>query len=110
MFLFYVDQSGTGAKDNQTNFFVLTAVAIIKTYRNWVQSKEYDTGFVEQPWFGVSQFCLGLQLADYVAYLIDIKSQQLQGDNRKAEFMAGFNMLEEKIYLFTIPSTEKMTL
>lgn len=78
---------------------------LIKTYRDWVESKEYNTGFVEQPWFGVSQFCVGLQLADYVAYLINIRSQQTEGDSRKAEFLEAFNILEDKIYLFEIPPT-----
>ena len=38
MFLFYIDESGTGAKDNGTNYFVLASIAIYeKDY-----SKNYE--------------------------------------------------------------------
>lgn len=83
---------------------------LVKAYRDWVESREYETGFVEQPWFGVSQFCVGLQLADYVAYLLNLKSQYTEEDPRKAQFLEAFNILQPKINLVEIPPTTENNL
>lgn len=76
---------------------------LVKAYRDWVESREYESGFVDQPWFGVSKSSIGLQLADYVAYLFNLKSQATEGDPRKAQFMEAYNILQPKINLVEIP-------
>ncbi len=73
------------------------------SYREWVKSRKHDCNFVEQPWLGASQFYVGLQLADYVAYLISLKTQDIQKDDRNFEFLKAFDILKDKIHLVEIP-------
>ncbi|MEA5553074.1 DUF3800 domain-containing protein [Anabaena cylindrica UHCC 0172] len=76
---------------------------LVKAYREWVNSRKHDCSFIEQPWLGASQFYVGLQLADYVAYLISLKTQDIQEDDRNVEFLKAFTILQEKIRLVEIP-------
>ncbi|MBD2302624.1 DUF3800 domain-containing protein [Nostoc sp. FACHB-190] len=82
---------------------------LVKAYRDWINSQKYDCCFVEQPWFGVSQFCLGLQLADYVAYLINLSTQQIEGKSHTVECLKAFDILQSKIHLVEIPPSEIIT-
>lgn len=77
---------------------------LIKDYRQWVKSQKYNSSFVEQPWLGSSRFYVGLQLADYIAYLINLKKQQVkEGNLFKAECIKAFDILQSKIHLIEIP-------
>ncbi|MFN6003777.1 MAG: DUF3800 domain-containing protein [Dolichospermum sp.] len=76
---------------------------LVRAYREWVKSRKHDCNFVEQPWLGASQFYVGLQLADYVAYLISLKTQDIQKDDRNFGFLEAFDILKDKIHLVEIP-------
>ena len=76
---------------------------LVRAYREWVNSRKHDCNFVEQPWLGASQFYVGLQLADYVAYLISLKTQDIQKDDRNFRFLKAFDTLKDKIHLVEIP-------
>jgi hypothetical protein len=76
---------------------------VVKAYRDWFNSQKYTSSFVEQPWFGVSQFCFGLQVADYVAYLINLSTQPIEEESRKAELLEAYNILQAKIHLVKFP-------
>jgi hypothetical protein len=75
---------------------------LVKVYQDWIELQEETPCFIEKPWFGFSEFYTGLQLADYVTYLLarrvnekkEIASQKLQ---------EAFDLLESKIYLLQIP-------
>ncbi|MTJ55663.1 DUF3800 domain-containing protein [Anabaena sp. UHCC 0253] len=76
---------------------------LVKDYIEWLNSLQYDCNFVEQPWFGTSKSYVGLQLADYVAYLISLKTQNIQESHRDFAFLKAFDILQEKIHLVEIP-------
>jgi hypothetical protein len=76
---------------------------LLKSYIDWINSIKCDCNFVEQPWLGTSRFYLGLQLADYVAYLISLKTQNIQESHRNFAFLKAFEILQEKIHLVEIP-------
>ncbi|BAZ80447.1 DUF3800 domain-containing protein [Sphaerospermopsis kisseleviana CS-549] len=76
---------------------------LVRAYRGWLNSCKYDCNFIEQPWLGASGFYVGLQLADYVAYLISLKTQNIQEDNRNFAFLTAFDIIQEKIHLVEIP-------
>lgn len=77
---------------------------LVKVYEDWIELQEETPCFIEKPWFGFSEFYTGLQLADYVAYLLarrvnekkEIASQKLQ---------EAFDLLKSKIYLLQIPDS-----
>lgn len=72
---------------------------VIRTYRDWEKEQTESSRFVALPWFGFSEFYTGLQLADYVAYLIARKSKD-EGSNRtNSESVQAFKLLQPKINL-----------
>lgn len=83
---------------------------LVKAYRDWVKSKDYESGFIEQPWFGVSQFCIGLQIADYFAYLLSLRLQHIEGNAHKAQLLEAFKILQPKIQLVEIPEIKESIL
>ncbi|MBC6434575.1 DUF3800 domain-containing protein [Nostoc sp. HG1] len=75
---------------------------LIRVYRDWKSQKE-SSNFVELPLFGVSNFYTGLQIADYVVYLIDRSSKEAETARGDAELEEAFNLLEPKMQLVKIP-------
>jgi len=75
---------------------------LIRVYRDWKSQKE-SSNFVELPLFGVSNFYTGLQIADYVVYLIDRSSKESETARGNAELEEAFNLLEPKMQLVKIP-------
>jgi hypothetical protein len=65
---------------------------LLRVYRDW-KSQKKSSNFVELPWFGFSEFYTGLQLADYVVYLIDRSSKE-------AGTASGHTELEEALKFF----------
>jgi hypothetical protein len=59
--------------------------------------------FVELPWFGFSAFYAGLQLADFIAYLIDIAANEELRSERTVELRDAFAMIQGKVQLVRIP-------
>jgi hypothetical protein len=94
--ILFVDSRSTHSTGKQDD-------RLVRAYREWVKSRKHDCNFVEQPWLGASQFYVGLQLADYVAYLISLKTQNIQKDDRNFGFLEAFDILKDKIHLVEIP-------
>ncbi|MGB3263053.1 MAG: DUF3800 domain-containing protein [Microcoleus sp.] len=65
---------------------------LLRVYRDW-KSQKISSNFVELPLFGFSEFYTGLQLADYVVYLIDRYSKE-------AGTASGHNELEEAYFFW----------
>jgi hypothetical protein len=62
-----------------------------------------SSNFVELLLFGSSEFYTGLQLADYVVYLIDRNSQEAGTASGHTELEEAFHLLEPKMLLLKIP-------
>ncbi|MEG4941150.1 DUF3800 domain-containing protein [Microcoleus sp. F4-D5] len=71
-------------------------------YRDW-KSQKKSSNFMELPFFGVSDGYTGLQLADYVVYLIDRYSKKARTASGHTELEEAFHLLEPKIQLLKIP-------
>jgi hypothetical protein len=76
---------------------------LIDAYREWIASRGGRTHLVEIPWFGFSAFYAGLQLADFVAYLIDFAANEGIRARRSAELQEAFARVREKVRLVRIP-------
>jgi len=74
----------------------------IDIYRDW-KSQKKSSNFVELPFFGVSDGYTGLQLADYVVYLIARYSNEAGTASGHTELEEAFNLLEPKMQLLKIP-------
>lgn len=68
---------------------------VIDAFRLW-QSRKRTTRFVELPWFGVSHFYMGIQLADLVAYLH-------HASDSNQELAKLYQKMAHKVQLATIP-------
>jgi len=75
---------------------------LLRVYRDW-NSQKKSSNFVELPLFGFSEFYTGLQLADYVVYLIDRNSKEAGTASGNTELKEAFNLLEPKMQLLKIP-------
>ncbi|MEG4066450.1 DUF3800 domain-containing protein [Microcoleus sp. Pol11C2] len=75
---------------------------LLRVYRDW-KSQKKSSNFVELPLFGFSEFYTGLQLADYVVYLIDRSSKEAGTASGSTELEEAFNLLEPKMQLLKIP-------
>jgi hypothetical protein len=75
---------------------------LLRVYRDW-KSQKKSSNFVELPLFGFSEFYTGLQLADYVVYLIDRYSKEAGTASGPTELEEAFNLLEPKMQLLKIP-------
>jgi hypothetical protein len=103
-FLKSYNESGIILMDSRSTLH--TAVQdgrLLTTYREWVKLQEDNCNFVEEPWFGESKSYVGLQLADYVAYLINLKTQNIGENDNKFKFLEAFDILQSKIHLVEIP-------
>jgi hypothetical protein len=76
---------------------------LIDAYREWIASRGGRTHLVEIPWFGFSAFYAGLQLADFVAYLIDFAANEGIRARRSAELQEAFAKVREKVHIVRIP-------
>jgi Protein of unknown function (DUF3800) len=86
---------------------------VIKAYRDWASQQKEPHTFLQLPWFGFSEFYTGLQLADYVTYLIDRrpieedKYQMSMKDGKSSssseKFLQAYRLVEPKIRLITRP-------
>jgi hypothetical protein len=76
---------------------------LIDAYREWVASRQGRTSLVELPWFGFSAFYVGLQLADFCAYLIDFVSNEGHSLRGQSELADAYSKMERKVELLRIP-------
>ena len=63
---------------------------VVDGYRDWVASRHGQTKLIELPWFGFSSFYVGLQMADFTAYLIDFVSNDAVSDRGREELEKAF--------------------
>ncbi|MDB9514073.1 DUF3800 domain-containing protein [Kamptonema animale CS-326] len=75
---------------------------LLRVYKNWKSQKE-SSNFVELPLFGFSEFYTGLQLADYVVYLIDRSSKEAGTASGNTELQEALNFIQSKIKLVELP-------
>jgi hypothetical protein len=78
---------------------------LLRVYRDW-KSQKISSNFVELPLFGFSEFYTGLQLADYVVYLIDRSSKEAgtaSGHTDELEEALKLLLNENKITLVELP-------
>jgi hypothetical protein len=79
---------------------------VLDAYRDWVSERGNRTRFIAPPWFGFSAFYSALQIADFMAYLIDYKANEAtkRGSRPLTE---AYTLLEPQIQLFHIPEKRK---
>lgn len=75
---------------------------LIDAYREWVASRVGATRFIDVPWFGFSAFYAGLQLADFVAYMMDFASHEEERSGRM-ELNHVFSVLQTRLRSVYIP-------
>ncbi len=86
---------------------------VIRAYRDWESKQKEPHTFLQLPWFGFSEFYTGLQLADYVTYLIDRRQTEEKkyqdsmkdgtSSSSSEKFLEAYRLVEPKIRLVTIP-------
>lgn len=76
---------------------------LIDAYRDWLSTKTSRNRFVGMPWFGFSEFYAGLQLADFVSYLVDFTHNEIERGKRSRELYEAFQLIESKLHLIKIP-------
>ena len=98
--LLIIDSQSTGHSSIQDR-------RTIDAYRDWVASRNDDTRFVEQPFFGFSAFYAGLQLADFVAYLVSATEPYRRSDQilegRHIELMDVYEILQTTVEVIAVP-------
>jgi hypothetical protein len=76
---------------------------LIDAYREWLGFHAEDCKFVELPWFGFSEFYSGLQLADFVSYLVDFFHNEHERGQRSEEIYRAYQTIESKLRMVKIP-------
>ncbi len=76
---------------------------LIDAYRDWVNSRMRRTQLVELPWFGFSAFYVGLQLADFAAYMVDFVTNEHMADREDQELTKAYMAFQHKVHLVRIP-------
>lgn len=76
---------------------------LIDAYRDWTNQRTAPSRFCELPLFGFSAFYAGLQLADFVSYLIDFNTNEAHRETRRAELQKAFETLSPRIRIVQIP-------
>lgn len=74
---------------------------LLDVYRQWHERK--PSRIVGLPWFGFSAFYVGLQIADFAAYMIDFVSNEVDTPFGSAVLQASFRRIEDKVHLVRIP-------
>lgn len=76
---------------------------LLDAYRDWIGSRMGHTRLIELPWFGFSAFYAGLQLADFVAYLVDFTSNEVERDVRDRPLYQIAERIRDRVKLVRIP-------
>jgi len=76
---------------------------LIDAYREWIGVHRENNQFIESPWFGFSEFYSGLQLADFVSYLVDFSNNEHERGQRSEVIYRAFKSMEPKLILVKIP-------
>ncbi len=76
---------------------------IVEAFRDWLGVRTSHTRLAEIPWFGFSAFYAGLQLADFVAYLVDFVANETNRAKRENAMQQAYALIAQKTHLFQIP-------
>ncbi len=76
---------------------------LVDAHRDWVSSRQGRTRLLELPWFGFSTFYVGLQLADFSAYLVDFVSNEHTPTRDDLELFNAYARFKHKVELVHIP-------
>jgi len=74
---------------------------LLDVYRQ--QQYQKPSRLIGLPWFGFSSFYVGLQVADFSAYMIDFVSNEVDTPFGSAALQKAFGQIESKIQLTRIP-------
>lgn len=104
VFLKQSSETGILLMDSRsTNHTSVQDGRLLRVYRDSNESQQEPSNFVELPLFGFSEFYAGLQLADYVVYLIDRSSKEAGTVSGSTVLEEAFNLLKQKMQLLEIP-------
>ncbi|MEP7338022.1 MAG: DUF3800 domain-containing protein [Acidobacteriota bacterium] len=99
-----IDSSGLLMLDGQSDLHSsVQDRRLIDSYREWLASRTESTRLIELPWFGFSAFYVGLQLADFSAYLIDFVLNEESSDRGKADMEKALTLFRDKVTVVRIP-------
>ena len=99
-----VNQSGMLLMDGRSDLHSsVQDRRLVDAYREWQALRQEPSHLIELPWFGFSEFYVGLQLADFAAYLIDFVAEENLNQRRSEELQNAFAKMEPKIRLVCIP-------
>lgn len=76
---------------------------LLNVYRQWQARRQRTTRIVGLPWFGFSAFYVGLQIADFAAYMIDFVSNEVDTPFGSAVMQQAFGQIKDKVTLAHIP-------
>lgn len=76
---------------------------LLDVYRSWQIRRQEATRFVGLPWFGFSAFYVGLQIADFAAYMIDFVSNEVDTPFGSNVMHAAFGHFRDKVLLARVP-------
>ena len=76
---------------------------IVDSFRDWLGTRANQTRLAEIPWFGFSAFYSGLQLADFIAYLVDFVANESNRPKRENPMQEAYALIAQKTHLFRIP-------
>ncbi|MBP8950585.1 MAG: hypothetical protein KBG73_17200 [Candidatus Promineofilum sp.] len=74
---------------------------LLDVYRHWQARK--PSRIVGIPWFGFSAFYVGLQIADFAAYMIDFVTNEVDTPFGSEALQIAFRRIENKVQLVRIP-------
>lgn len=75
---------------------------LLDVYRQWQMRRQGATRLVGLPWFGFSAFYVGLQLADFAAYMIDFVSNEVDTPFGSSVMHTAFGHFNNKVSLARI--------
>ena len=76
---------------------------LLDVYHQWQTLRRKPSRLIGLPWFGFSAFYVGLQVADFAAYMIDFVSNEVDTPFGSAVLNEAFRRIENKVQLARIP-------
>jgi hypothetical protein len=76
---------------------------MLDAYREWLAGKHGDSHIIELPWFGFSSFYSGLQIADFISYLVDFAANERPRESRDNQLIAVVNLFRKKLRFIELP-------
>lgn len=76
---------------------------LLDVFRQWQHQHQKPSRLVGLPWFGFSSFYVGLQVADFSAYMIDFVSNEVDTPFGSEVLQKAFGQITSKVHLERIP-------